>query len=110
MSDAICFTGASNNGTHRITSETNYSQPLSVSGYQDSEYVLIAIDVAITVMDTRYSGCIVIAKGESRTTNLDFSGTGFTYTTYVEFLSSGTITFEWGNSKPLHTRITVIGF
>lgn len=110
MSDAICFTGAPNGESHRIFSKTTYTQPLNFSGYQDSEFVLIAIDLATVVMDNRQGFCIVLAKSESRTTHYDFVDDARVYTLYTEFLSSGTITCEWGGNKPLHTRITVIGF
>lgn len=84
--------------------------PLNLYGYQDCEYVLIAIDVATVVMETRHACCLVLEKGESRTTNLDHTESGRVYTAYTDFTSSGTVTLEWGGNKPLHTKVIVIGF
>ena len=109
MSDAICFTGASNNGTHLIKSATTTLQSVSVSGYQDSIFVLIAIDISTTTVSTRHSNCVVIEKGENSRDTIVNAGS-FTAAARVEFSISGVVTCTWNGNTPAQTKIIVIGF
>lgn len=109
MSDAICFTGASNNGTHLIKSATTTLQSVSVSGYQDKDAVLIAIDISTTTIITRHSNCVVIEKGENSRDTVVNAGS-YTAVARVEFSLSGTVTCTWIGSTPAQTKIIVIGF
>ena len=109
MSDAICFAGAANNGTHLIKSATTALQLVSVSGYQDSTFVLIAIDISTTTVSIRHSNCVVIEKGENSRDTL-VNAVSYMATARVEFSLSGTVTCTWIGRTPVQTKIIVIGF
>lgn len=108
MSDAICFTGTSNTGAHLIKSATTTSQSVSISGYQDSTFVLIAIDILTTTVNTRHSNCVVLEKGETRDTVVNASS--YAAAARVTFSESGIITCTWPDSTPYQTKIIAIGF